>query len=270
MRKRSVFAAGLGLRSPGIGLLHACGTLIAAAMILTAFVGRVVPGPATGVIGPVLASAVVLLGLSLGVWGLRRANRDYDAGTPAGPDNDHRVQCSASKRVRPRLGKIIDAPFEPELFGVWFADAPRAAGRLLTLIAGILGALAMATVNWVVFRDPMHAAWITLGLAGPSLGIAVLGFMFPVEWKFTPGALEIIRPGLFGMGWGAGSAVIDLSRARVFVDADDREAVIMSGAGPLHLRWDIAANRDEITRALLMAALSTSAAEPRENPTPTA
>jgi len=262
-RERSPFALGHAWNTQGIGMLHGIGTVIALTMIAVAVLSRLTPMAARTALGVTTTILIGLAALVLMIWGFTLMNRDYPIGTPIGPDADHRVQCSASKKLRKRLGMVEPHAIEPDLFPVWLSDAPRAAGVVATAMAVVVGVGFMMVVNWVTFRDPTHSAFITLGLAGPSIGLGVLGVLLPVEWKISPGTLEIIRPGVLGLGWRASTETINLRAVRLFIDADDRRATILEGPRKLHLRWDLASRRDEITRMLLLAALTPEEPYPR-------
>ncbi|MFM9958062.1 MAG: hypothetical protein ACKVZJ_08285 [Phycisphaerales bacterium] len=259
-RDRSPFAAVKWWNAQGIGLMHGAGAVIALMMVGTAFINRLSPMTARPYLGGIVTIAVGFVALALFLWGMSHVNRDHQLGTPVGPDGVHRVQCSASKKLRPRLGNVSPQAIEPDLFPVWLTDSPRASGRIATVIACLLGVAFMMFVNWTAFRDPLQGAFITLGLAGPAIGVAVLGIVLPVEWKIAPGQLEVIRPGVLGLGWRASAETIDLAKARLFIDADARTATILAGPRRLDLRWDLASRRDEITRLMLLAALSSATA----------
>lgn len=255
---RSGFGPSGAWDESGVGVLHAAGAALAVIIIVLAVLNRVGVGALRPVLGVVSVGLVPVVVLCAAWWAYRRYSSPFLPLTPAGPDETSRVQCSASDRASAGLGTITDSMFEPELFGVWLSDSPRAAGKAATLVAALGGSAAMAVMNTATFNNPFHAAFITLGLAGPAAGVALLSIAYPVEWKVSPGQLEILRPGLLGISGRTRTDQINLRTSRLFVDADAHRAWIKDRGRILRLRYDLTSRRREITRMLLMAAVSTS------------
>ena len=238
--------------------------MVGLAMLITSFVVGTITRAAGLKLGIaldiVVALAALVAGLTVRQLRIRRRGARPDLRGNASEDSAYRLRCWGHSRDCGAVAPLNDDPFEPQIYFVPFQLPVRR-------VWGVLFWIAVSTVFCLILVVGRNKGVIPRGIthSGPldtfdtwacmALASFVLMPAFPTYYRVSPGRVDIIRYGFFGMGGGRTES-FDLRRARLLVNVTGADFILqLPGQPPAYCGYSSwLGSMPELARYLFQAA----------------